>query len=73
MKGKIIQIIPAPDNLYALYRDDDDPDNPMKMKVVCFALNDQGDVFPIDMDEDGITGDVQNIDNFIGLLGLENE
>jgi len=73
MEEKIIQIIPAPDNIYALYKDDDDPENPMEIKVVCFALTDQGDVLPMDMDNNGVVGEVQEVTNFIGFTGLRNK
>ena len=35
--GKVLQIIPAPANMYAVYRDDDGGED-MKMPLVCVAL-----------------------------------
>ena len=51
MKGKIIQIIPAPDNLYAVY----DMGLGLKeeeAKVLCLALTDEGEILEMVMDDD---------------------
>ncbi|HZK52783.1 MAG TPA: hypothetical protein VFC84_01075 [Desulfosporosinus sp.] len=50
-KGKIIQILPAPDNLYAVYDMGLGFENE-KVKVLCLALTDRGDILPMTMDDD---------------------
>lgn len=64
-KEKIIQIIPAPSNLYAIYHDGDDPKHPMECKVVCFGLTDHGNVVPMDMDDEGYIEDITKVSNLI--------
>jgi len=50
---KIIQIIHAPKNMYAEYKDDDG--NKLHVKIVCIGLTNSGDVVLMDMtDGDGI-------------------
>lgn len=55
MRGKIIQIIPAPENLYVTYNDGEDFD----VKVVCLALTDQGDILLMDIDDNGFITEAQ--------------
>ncbi len=55
MDDKIIQIMPAPDNLYAVYDDDGEE---LKTKIVCLALTNDGDVFMMDSDDDGIIREI---------------
>ncbi|SHH87055.1 hypothetical protein SAMN02746098_01625 [Desulfosporosinus lacus DSM 15449] len=49
MKGKVIQIMPAPSNLYATYNMTKEE----HLNVLCLALTDQGEILVMDMDDDG--------------------
>lgn len=48
--AKIIQIMPAPENLYVVYEDDD---GEFDSKIFCFGLTDEGEVVMMDMDGNG--------------------
>jgi len=62
--NKIIQIIPAPENLYAIYKDDDNPDIPMEVKVICLGLTNEGKVILLDVDDTGYIEEVSEASNF---------
>ena len=44
------QIIPAPDNLYVIYKDGEEE---FEVKVLCLGLTNSGDVVMIDSDDNG--------------------
>lgn len=59
MRGNIIQIIPAPANLFAVYGPD------MEVKVLCLALTDRGDIFKMVMDDDtGYVDEARDAESF---------
>ncbi|KSU86567.1 hypothetical protein AS180_17930 [Priestia veravalensis] len=66
MAEKIIQIIPAPKNLYAVYQDDEHPKEPILSKIICLGLTDQGEVVLMDMDETGFIDMADNAMNYKG-------
>ncbi|TYR78441.1 hypothetical protein FZC66_19350 [Priestia megaterium] len=66
MTEKIIQIIPAPKNLSAVYLDEDNPDKPILSKAICLGLTDQGEVVLMDMDETGFIDMADNAMNYKG-------
>lgn len=61
MENKIIQIIPAPKNLYAIY---DDEKKEIISKILCLGLTDSGDILLLDVDEYGIVGEATDAVNF---------
>ena len=52
---KIIQIIPAPENLFAVYEDEE---GEFETKVVCLGLTNIGNVILMDIDYVGDVGEV---------------
>lgn len=65
MDEKIIQIMPAPDNLYAQYKMDEGDIH--ESKVLCLGLLNNGDVIMLDVDGTGYIEDVTELQNFIGI------
>ncbi|PID20162.1 pathogenicity island protein [Sporosarcina sp. P3] len=55
MTEKIIQIIPAPENLYVVHEDEE---GKFTTKVVCLALTGEGDVFMMDSDDYGTISEI---------------
>lgn len=53
MSKKIIQIIPAPSNLIAVYNYDG---KMSYIETLCLALTDDGEILVMNMDDDGQTG-----------------
>lgn len=49
-KFKIKQIIPAPNNMYVVYEDDEEE---IESKIVCIALWGDGDITLMDVNENG--------------------
>lgn len=66
MDEKVIQVMNAPNNLYAMFEDDEDLKNPMESRILCFGLTNMGNVIPMDIDEMGLISDVNEVSNFIG-------
>ena len=62
MKGKIIQIIPAPSNLFAAYDIDGEEE---AEPILCLALTDQGKILIIDTDSLGEIGEPAEEINFL--------
>lgn len=60
MQGKIIQIMPAPGNLLAVYNMTKEE----AYSVLCLALTDLGEILVMDMDEDGFVEESKNADCF---------
>ncbi|UXR29858.1 pathogenicity island protein [Staphylococcus simulans] len=50
MSGKYVQIMPAPNNLYAIYEDEGEE---IESRIVMFALSEDGDITMLDMDKNG--------------------
>lgn len=50
MNDKYVQIMPAPNNLYAIYEDEGEE---IESRIVMFALNEDGDITMLDMDKNG--------------------
>ncbi|KFE40763.1 pathogenicity island protein [Staphylococcus agnetis] len=50
MEEKYIQIIPAPNNLYAIY---EDAGEEIESKIIMFALKNNGGIDMLDMDDSG--------------------
>lgn len=65
---KIIQIIPAPTNLFVEYENDRDMKQPIKNQVVCLALTDQGDIWVMDIDDSGYVDKADTASNFRGIV-----
>jgi len=61
MKGRVIQIMPAPDNLFAVYGKNGGEE---ERKALCVALTDQGSVFPMVMNNDGSVRETGEEDTF---------
>ena len=66
MDDKIVQIIPAPTNLFVAYKDDEacHPDSRIESKVLCLALTSDGDILLMDMCSDGDIHDAKTARNF---------
>jgi hypothetical protein len=64
---KIIQIMPAPNDLFAEFANDDDPDNPFISRVICLALTDAGEIYLMDIDENGWIDKAESMNNFQGV------
>lgn len=64
MKGRIIQIIPAPDDLRAKYEDGGEIHY---SKVLCIALKEDGSISLIDIDHDGWIDEIDNVSNYRGI------
>jgi hypothetical protein len=65
---KIIQIMPAPQNLYLEYRNNDYPDDPIVNQPVCLALTDQGEILLMDIDDTGFVDRADSASNFKGIF-----
>lgn len=61
MKGKIIQIMPAPSNFVAVYSMDGEH---VEVNALCVALTDKGEVLPLDIDGSGLVGEFDEVANF---------
>lgn len=64
MDSKIIQIIPAPANLKALYREGGVE---ITSLLLCIALKDDGDIVLIDIDNDGWIDEAESMANYAGV------
>lgn len=65
MNSKIIQIIPAPANLFAEYRNEENPSgNAHEWPVLCLGLTGDGDTVAMTIDATGIVGDATHASNF---------
>lgn len=64
MDKKIVQIIPAPKDLYATYRD---TEGDITAKVVCLGLTNEGEVVLRDICSSGYIEEVIAARNFIGI------
>jgi hypothetical protein len=64
MKGKIIQIVTAPNDVYTVH----DLDGvECLLKVVCLALTDRGEIIPMDINGRGVVSIAGSTENFKGL------
>jgi hypothetical protein len=70
---KIIQIIPAPQNLYLEYENEDNPKRPITTKAVCLALTDQGEIYLMDIDREGWIDKADSVANFKGIQWNERK
>lgn len=66
MDEQIIQILPAPKNLYTVY-EDEYHDEPMIFKVLCIGLTNKGSVVLLDMDDNGFIDIAETTTNFKGI------
>lgn len=57
MERKIVQIVSAPDNLYALYVDDDGVE--FTTRIVCIGLTNTGEVVMMDTCDSGIVKEIE--------------
>lgn len=65
---KIIQIIPAPENMNAIYEAEFQGEvEKIHSKIVCLALCDDGEVYPVSMDSEGMQYFPEQISNFKGI------
>jgi hypothetical protein len=63
--GKIIQIIPAPAGMFAVYSDPVDTDQEYRLPIIAIALNDIGNIVPLELDNDGSITVACDIPGFI--------
>lgn len=63
---KIIQIIPAPENLFAQYQLDGGTHS--ECPVAFIGLSETGEIHFLDFDESGIVDEVTDSENFIRLV-----
>lgn len=68
MEEKIIQIVPAPKNIYAVYTNEDNPDRDITSNIICLALTDQGNVWLMDADESGRVAKVDSMANYKKII-----
>lgn len=61
MDNKIIQIMPAPESLYAVYYNEK---KEIISKILCLGLTDGGDILLLDIDEYGIVSEATDAVNF---------
>lgn len=64
MVRKIVQIIPAPKDLYVIYRDAEED---IKSRVVCLGLTNEGEVLLMDVRSDGDIDEAMTACNFTGI------
>lgn len=69
---KIIQIIPAPEGMYAYYRTDSPTRYQRVEKIVCIALTNLGSVWNMAIDYNGRYYRAENSIDFIGIQGMMN-
>lgn len=64
----IKQIIPAPENMYAIYADEEDGELiKFHLKITFIALMENGDVEPYLISSDGMAGEATDAPNFIRI------
>lgn len=72
MPSKIIQIIPAPPNMWARWKPTEKGEKEEYSPIACLALMEDKDggtwVTPMSICEDGEIGDVADFSNFGGLV-----
>jgi len=68
MDEKIIQIIPAPAKLFAVYSNEENPKREITSRIVCLALTDKGEVYAMDTDSTGFIDRSDNAGNFKGFV-----
>jgi hypothetical protein len=61
---KIIQIIPAPSNLYCVFNDNETAGKEFESKVICLGLTNEGDIIILDLSTDGLIDDATTCYNF---------
>lgn len=61
---KIIQIMPAPENLYSVYAGEGEEET---SRVLCLALTDMGYIYLMDIDMNGQIEKAQEMSNFMGI------
>ncbi|PEQ29034.1 hypothetical protein CN467_29045 [Bacillus cereus] len=66
MEGKIIQIIPAPTDLNAVYQDCKTGEL-ITARTLCLALTDEGEVHLMDIDNSGLVDVAEAATNFKGI------
>ena len=64
---KIIQIMPAPSDLYAIFKNSY---GNVHSKIICIALTNEGNVQLLDVDEMGFVSDVSECSNFDGVIRI---
>lgn len=52
--GKVIQIMPAPAGMFAVYSDGCDPAGEYRVPVIAIGLFEKGAVLPLEIGEDGL-------------------
>lgn len=73
---KIIQIMPAPEDLYAVYdmKNDEEYDgDKYYSKIISLALLDNGDVIMLDIDDSGYIDEPNTSSNFIGIEWIHDD
>jgi hypothetical protein len=68
-RPNIKQIIPAPDNMYAVFEIENEKGEKEMMysRIVCLALADDGEVYSMDSDTEGIIDYVEFTSNYLGI------
>lgn len=64
--GKIIQIIPAPVGMVAVYATEDGEED-MRAPIVAICLTDAGEVHPLEMGSDGLFEVAGDANNFLRI------
>jgi len=70
MTDKIIQIMPAPKNLFAIYKNDNQE---IESPIICLALTSDGNVLSMDMGTDGWIDDAASPSNFLRIERRGND
>lgn len=75
MENKIIQIIPAPTNLFVSYKDTEGrhEEDRIESPVLCLALTKGGEILLMDLGGDGVVDNAITASNFVGAYFGENE
>lgn len=62
MSDKIIQIIPAPANMFAEYEGEQET---LSWPILCLGLTDDSDIVALTIDATGIVDDATHAENFL--------
>ena len=67
MEQKIVQIMQAPPNLFAIYKDGGEEPGDFRVPVLCLALTNDGEILMMDADKNGSINSVHDVINFTGI------
>jgi hypothetical protein len=70
---KVIQIMPAPQNLYVEYENEENPEKPFRNQALCLALTDQGEIFVMDISDCGMVDKAESVSNYLGVAWDDKE